>query len=1088
MAEDYQMRDLSSQVSSLSDSIKNLSTTTIRAASRPITAAASAIKDQVGFSGTQAAGITVATAINPFVGQLAKSIIEKNKGTLSSAVRGMYQGTKDLAGAVKNKLNREKSQKNMIDGGPKEKLSVISKGHMSNQTRDDKGRFVDKTEKSKTRSKKRIHNTSYSRMYGSSDEIEAIDRLRISNAQWLIAVNTLTKGELKKKNLPKARKGGFVTKSGQAIVHEGEAIIPSKALQLQLDYLHIISSNIAKTSPNVQLMADNVGILGATMLSMADNVVDSFVKSGPLKSVWKGFKMFTDFVSFTANYTVLSGPAQKYSRRVIRRTAIDTIAVSAMSIFGQLSYGFEVMQDQLNRIIQNTGGGAITPKGRGLIDGPDKLWDRFKRFSASGDFLDLMSSDTGEQKAGGGLFSRAKGRLNSMLGRAPKAAMGSMVPLNVTKQGMVHVQPGEMISPSGDNAQRRWKKNATDTQQAAEYTKRLYDHTVITDRKTSMHQGKHWEWLRKNKFNALLNNLWVIMASVVGSIGAAITGVFGGAFSGIASLLGLKTITKGGAVSKASGALTGVGEAAEKGKFFKGGMFQSAKRVGLKLLGKGPMSALSKLLGGAKGVKGAGALVGVTGILGGVGAVKLLAPIAGLASKIFLPLLIITTVIDGIIGWTKAGTWFDTLKPTLLMKFSSLVGGVLDGLWRIIQWPVNFILERLGVNFQLPGLGKPIAKYLNFMGEMNLKILGFLGDSISNIVSFLMNPAESQKRVTASIKAIVPRILDFLQKDLPDIVIPNIIGIMKKFVSGVVTFFSSGGNYWKIAEIIFDITIKYIKTQAFLGKIVGKMVWHISKLIFWHLPKLFVNVFYSLGEALYENRDRIIPMILSPIIAIGEAAVAIKDIVAETSIFFAKKIASTVSSLYNLIITGIKSAMSSIIKDNPLLRKAISLAPGGKGLLASIDAVETDRKKHSTNLAIAQYTGTGKDKALGGRLLNGLNYRQLKMVARGENAFKDSKYDNLREGAANRLRVNHGEIINAKAQDEMMAIRGQSANQRKIMNQMHQMQTATVAQLTNVGQTIINNTNTSNSSTTSAPTDGDLDVNMSGVVNGTGVR
>ena len=212
---DASVRTLGSEVSKLSKSIANLSTSTVKAAGSQVTAATNSL----GMKAGTLAGVGIATSINPIAGAIVKNIVDKNQGAFVSAFRGMTTSTTGILKSVANLKARE--------------VRSMSSANSSAQF---EGRIQ----------KRRLDDSSYNKMYGSDSHIEAIDRLRISNAEWLKAIGTLPKNQLKAKKLPKAAVGGVVNKTGQAIVHEGEIIAPANFVRRQTEAMVSLEKNQEK--------------------------------------------------------------------------------------------------------------------------------------------------------------------------------------------------------------------------------------------------------------------------------------------------------------------------------------------------------------------------------------------------------------------------------------------------------------------------------------------------------------------------------------------------------------------------------------------------------------------------------------------------------------------------------------------------------------------------------------------------------------------------------------------------------------------------------------------------------------------------
>ena len=105
------MRSLSNSVGSLAQQVRNMTTNSAKLAARGLSAGAGSVissgKDlnrDFGADPSKSLGVGVASAINPFAGELIRKIVEKNRGALGNSVKGMLGASKSMFGLLKNKL------------------------------------------------------------------------------------------------------------------------------------------------------------------------------------------------------------------------------------------------------------------------------------------------------------------------------------------------------------------------------------------------------------------------------------------------------------------------------------------------------------------------------------------------------------------------------------------------------------------------------------------------------------------------------------------------------------------------------------------------------------------------------------------------------------------------------------------------------------------------------------------------------------------------------------------------------------------------------------------------------------------------
>jgi len=447
------MRSLSDSVNGLTRSIKNLSISTMRLGTQSMAGSARAVASQFEAKSPAAGGLIGAAAIHPAAGMVIRGLIDKSAPVFKS----------QIIPAIKEAFKR-KAQNDAISNSPMGPTEMSIK------------------EFSIGRGGRRLGNTSYEQNHGSNDIVEALDRLRISNAEWLKASRTLTPQQMKNKQVPSAAVGGMVTQSGQATVHRGEAIVPAGTLQIQTQYLQDISEKLG-------MMA---GPSQAEMLREVIGDLPVFKQVGSLlKPFTNLFRMF-----FRTRIPGMRGKAMFYAGQAAKgaKSPIDRIANATVGTYGYLRFHGENIEDLLNDILEAVGGrrkgagelkvgrdydetqisaGLIQALSKGLIGqgskedvlanivGPlfnlkstkdrkrmrgTENWLKEKLDGEDGSILIQMA----DQMSGGMLgdlyraIGNAKKRGKGLRDRAPKAAVGGLV----TATGRAIVHEGEEIIPA----------------------------------------------------------------------------------------------------------------------------------------------------------------------------------------------------------------------------------------------------------------------------------------------------------------------------------------------------------------------------------------------------------------------------------------------------------------------------------------------------------------------------------------------------------------------------------------------------------------------------------------------------------------
>jgi hypothetical protein len=749
------MRSLSASVGSLAQQVRALSTNTARVASRGATGAAKSIggaaygmKDDYGFSASKSIGVGVASAVNPFAGELVRRIVDSNKGALGNSMRSMMNTSKSMLGTIKSKLSER----------PKQVNETVSRNALMPAVTPSAPAVAPSKSPSRPRGR-RLTPNSYSSMYGSSDQIEALDRLRISNADWLKSTATMTKKQLRSKKLPKANVGGIVRQTGKAIVHEGEAIVPAEALVGQYAVMKDIRDMLKEQGETISNISGSLGNQDSVFMQGIQGAVSTGFKNNPgMQSLMKiGIGLSGMALNFWRMKSV-AGPASKYARLVVRRTPLETIAEATVQTYGELRWSLAIITRQLNSMLDVWSGDKADLGDRSKQDElalGTGFKSRLQRFALSGDVMDLLFGGNMKDKASESILGRVK-KLKPGRKQASTTAMIMGKPTTVSTD-----RAARSLAASNPAA-------AIMIQQSAALNKRLQRLVglekaenkldKIDNRDETHYQNKHMAWLRNNPtFNNVASSItsWAdkwIKPTLVG---------IGGGFTAMLTWLGFK---KGGKwlkpkqgfsrfMARISGLVTGN----------KAGMM-AGYRAG-DALSSGQVGRAGKLLGN---IAKSGALRG----LGGA---------AKIGGKLFLPAAIVLSVIDGMIGFFRAGKIFDVLEPTIKQRFAAAGGGILDGLFSIIRIPLNLMLaqytdKRIGSMIKplsefvhdVIGIVSPIVKMIGSNAKFIFKGMKLAIGTVLDIVTFvprlLMNPKKTIEKTIDRVKQIALFFID----DLPN--------------------------------------------------------------------------------------------------------------------------------------------------------------------------------------------------------------------------------------------------------------------------------------------------------------------------------
>ena len=221
----------------------------------------------------------------------------------------------------------------------------------------------------------------------SPDLVDAIDRLRISNVAVLRQMQTMSESQLRKKEIPKAAKGGIVRKTGKAIVHAGEVIAPKTDVEKQTALLYEIQ----------KLNQQQLGSLDSLKLALTDEEGAG--------GFFKTFGIVKDLMP------VFSGGM--YKNDIQRSTNPFVSMTSALvEIYRwQRLYG-ELSKRQLNQLIKIGGGETQEVYGKRGVFAEYLQKKRFELLQSLSDFIDKQE---GEGKTAG-LAKSLRWGLGSLVG------------------------------------------------------------------------------------------------------------------------------------------------------------------------------------------------------------------------------------------------------------------------------------------------------------------------------------------------------------------------------------------------------------------------------------------------------------------------------------------------------------------------------------------------------------------------------------------------------------------------------------------------------------------------------------------------
>jgi len=156
-------------------------------------------------------------------------------GPIGSAIA---QGLADSE-VIKTIRNAIQDQVKAVGQKTYQSLKNSSKGSKNNLALSDQGEVPQYTQSQGIKFTRSA--ISPAAMYkASKDQTAAIDRMRVSTVAAIRQTKTMSEADVRKQNIPKAAKGGFVKQTGKAIVHTGEVIVPKTTVEKQLKTLNAI--------------------------------------------------------------------------------------------------------------------------------------------------------------------------------------------------------------------------------------------------------------------------------------------------------------------------------------------------------------------------------------------------------------------------------------------------------------------------------------------------------------------------------------------------------------------------------------------------------------------------------------------------------------------------------------------------------------------------------------------------------------------------------------------------------------------------------------------------------------------------------
>jgi hypothetical protein len=974
---DSTVRTLGDAVSGLSNVVKTLSLGTARAAGRGLSSA--------GFTPSKTLGIAAASSIHPLIGALVKRTIEQQEPQMAMVMQGYM-------GSIKNTIIRNfKTQRNELD----ELTTPATTGNI--------------------RAKKRLQNDSYSSMYGSNDVIEAVDRLRISNAEWIKALGSLSPSAMRHKALPRAQAGGYVEQSGRAYVHKGEVISPANMVRIQTKALLEIRDNLQGTSETNEAIQSMSKVMGKFKTNFLDTPLMDMLFGDKAfgKSLLGALRSVSGMIRETRRKVVVgdktSGRDPYFHFRSIQRSsAIETIAAATSATYAHVRVQGERQITMLKIIARQLGAKEVVKKVAGdwgakrikkqvgILEGLTRaLYEtgsiqdiliplneaRKKAGGIAGIYgefkkeviekkIPYLSKYYSQRESGKSFYQSVKGAIfGSEPPPIPSASQGGVIPNSVRVRGI-----GERFKGRGSTLD-----HALNTQISILNVLRTILYRIspffnnATDKKRRQREVQddfykrlHVTWMNNNRVNDVADAVWQTAK------GKTSHGVIKNA---LGFALGSKLAAAGAGAAATAG---GIAAAATRGfsRSRKGGsgvITASMRGIrGALLSSKTARSALGAtgLLGLIKGGKAAGAGLKVAGGISKVGKI---------VGSVGWPLLIVTAVIDGLIGVFRTGQIFNMAfkDTTLTMKLSAFVGGVIDGLWDIIRIPLNLIFKFAGSNFRLKSILKPLVtaihtflkvfepaiKNMMVIGKLVFKVTKLLGQSFLRSIAFWLMLPFSPKSAIKLIKKTWDSWINFLIKEVPNLItefisntvkyfgenipefVDKLVSVIDSFAKWVDEIDVSGpaftGFLNKITPLftsINDAFIRVIQSEAFgkllyealpkltyavvvtLSEALSKLQFAIFKLLFMKIPQMFYNFMYSSLKFIFWD----IPRELALYLFKPENIIKMHNLLSDgINKFFIDPILNVFERLSKLI-GSIPELVINIMKNNPIIGAALA--------------------------------------------------------------------------------------------------------------------------------------------------------------------
>jgi len=242
----------------------------------------------------------LASTINPIVGGIVDRTIDANRDALKDSAGKMFQAGKSGFSGMFDKFKRssgdafEKAKDDLVKDDDKRR-SDFGKTHnkstsitetATNVTRRKVRSDVGGTHKKRSGAVKSFETGSLllgNPKQPSADTVSAIDRLRLSNITIIAkATEALSGKSISSIGLPHAATGGLVKKSGAAVIHRDEKIIPGKVVDVQTSLLKRIALATESVDTKTSKGSERFGALSI------EHSINA--QSNSLRDMIKGFK------------------------------------------------------------------------------------------------------------------------------------------------------------------------------------------------------------------------------------------------------------------------------------------------------------------------------------------------------------------------------------------------------------------------------------------------------------------------------------------------------------------------------------------------------------------------------------------------------------------------------------------------------------------------------------------------------------------------------------------------------------------------------------------------------------------------------